>query len=324
MSEQASAPSPSAGSESSAPESQVSGSTSNSTSESGNAPAPTGAQASQIVNALESAEKQADGTYELVIDGETVTLTLEEMKAGYQKARASAKRFQEAAQLKKEAEEFKAETAAKREAMRKNPLKYLMEDGVDEKAARSHYEEAVWKWLQEDQMTPEQKAERDHKKQFESEKKRIEAEKAEIEKWKAERQAEKEAKEIEKYQNEYAAQLTDALAKHSLPQNPRVVAQLIEYMKDGLSYDDTFSFDDAAQAYKEEHQGTIDSYLKSLTPEQLMARLGPEGVKAFRKQDVALNTKNPTPTKAKPSAPQPKGKDSKISSKDFFANLGKK
>lgn len=318
---------PSAGAESSTAEAAISDSTSNPSSESSggsSAPAPNGAQASQIVDAIQNAEQVGANQYELIIDGEKVVLSLEEMKAGYQKAAASAKRFQAAAAKEKAAAEKEAENTAKREAMRKNPLKFLMEDGVDEASARKHYEEAVWAWLQEDQMSPEQKAERQAKKEFETEKQRIEREKAEIEQWKKDRQAEKDAAEVEKYQNDFAAQLQSVIQKHSLPQSPTVVAKLIDYMKDGLSYDDSYTFEDAVQVYQDEHQSTFEQQLKGMTPEQIMAKMGPDFVKAFRKMDLETNVKNPTPPTKKPDALKSKPSDNKISSKDFFANLGKR
>lgn len=309
----------SSGSTESANESNPSNPQGSSAGNSGNA-----AANQAVVEAIESAEKVGSDQYELIIDGEKVTLTLEEMKAGYQKAKASSKRFQEAAAKEKAAAEKESLLAERRSQMLKNPLKVLMDEGIDEASARKHYEEAVWAWLQQDQMTPEQKAEMKAKKEFETEKQRIAREKEEIENWKKERQAEKEAAEIKKYQDDFATQLNQALTKHNLPQSPSVVSKLIDYMKDGLSYDDSYTFEDAVQVYQDEHQSTFMDQLKRMSPDQLMAALGPDGVKAFRKMDVETNVKNPTPAPKKPEALKEKSKDTKMSSKDFFANLGKR
>jgi hypothetical protein len=288
---------------------------------SGGGKVPSSEQASQsVVDAMQSAEKQPDGSYEITVDGETISLTLDQLKAGYQKAQASAKRFQEAAEERKRAAEEKKAAEEFKNKLRQNPLKALLEDGVDVKAIRNHYEAAVWEFLQQDQMTPEQKAEIKAKQEMETEKQRIAREKAEIENWKKEREREREEMEVRKHQETYAAQINDALNKHGLPQSPEVVAKMAGYLSQALEHGYDMSIDEAAAMYKEDTEVSLKGLLKKYSPEQLMSLLGEDGMKALRSKDVEQHVKQPTHTK-KPAASSPPTTEKKVSARDFFSSL---
>lgn len=314
-SESAGADTASVGSTQSTPES------SSSAPSKGASSAPAGGTASQAtVEAMENATRSPDGTFEVVIDGESMTLTLEELKAGYQKAKSSAKRYQEASEERKRAAEEKREAEEFRQKLLKNPLHALLEAGVDTKAIRNHYETAVWEMLQQDRMTPEQKDEAKAKQEFETEKQRIAREKAEIEAWKKERDMEREAAEVRKHEESYARQIGDALTKHGLPQTPEIVSKMASYMAQALEHGYDLSVEEAAAMYKEETDQGLKSLLKKYSPDQLMALLGEDGMKALRSKDVEVNVKNPIPTRKPPASTQTPT-DKKISAKDFFKSL---
>lgn len=270
--------------------------------------------------AFENAEQVGSNSFEVVIDGETVTLSLDELKAGYQKAKSSAKRYQEAAEERKQAAAEKKAAEEFKSKLLQNPFKALMEAGVDIGSARKHYESVVWEMLQQDQLTPEQKAELKAKQEFETEKQRIAREKEEIEAWKKERAREQEEQEVRKHQETYATMINEAISKHGLPGSPEVVAKMAGYMSQALEHGYELSIDDAAAMYKEETESGLKSLLGKYSPEQLMGLLGDEGLKALRAKDLE-QVKNPASVR-KPSVSSPaKPSDKKISARDFFKNL---
>ncbi len=303
MSEQASAPESSAGSES---VEQSTGSNQN--------PTPSEGQASP------AGESPAQQFYKLMIDGEETEVDLETLKKGYGHASAANKKMQQAAAERKAAADEAAKVKEWQSKLLKNPIKALHEAGIPPNEIRKYLESGLWEFYQADQMTPEQKAEAAEKKRWEKERSELENQKAEIEKWKLERAKEREQQEVSKYEADYAKQIQDAITKHSLPNNPAVGVQLAKYMSQALEHGYDLSVDQAAEIYREEHQSTMKSFLKSLTPAQLREYMGEEGIKQMRAEDVAA-LRNPPKAPKKPSAQTPKKGDGRASARSFFDNL---
>ncbi len=266
-----------------------------------------------------ASESPAAQFFKLMVDGEETEVDLETLKKGYSHASAANKRMQAAAAERKAASEEAAKVKEWEAKLLKNPIKALHEAGLPPAEIRKYLENGLWEFYQADQMTPEQKAAATEKKRHEQERAQLDSQRKEIEEWKAQRDAEAQEREVAKHQQEYAAQIQGAIQKHNLPLNAAVVKQLAGYMSQALEHGYELSIDQAAEIYKEEHQTTMKSFLKGLSPAQLREYLGDEGVKQFRSEDVAA-LKNPPKTQKKPAASPSKGSD-RPSARSFFDSL---
>lgn len=221
------------------------------------------------------AEKVA-GTqkYKLVIDGQEEELTQEQLVAYAQKAKASDKRFQESAQIRKEALELV-------QMLRTSPERVLADPailGSNEKVVE------FAKQILAKQMEESQKPETVRQK-----------EKAERELQELRDQIKKEAEErkqteyetmVKQHEAQLEDQIQDAMEQSGLPKSPYVLKRLADVMISSLEYDKEITPKQAMNIVKREMQKDLKEYF-DLTPEDALEELLGDNLKRIRKRQVA-------------------------------------
>jgi hypothetical protein len=220
---------------------------------------------------VEKQEIQQPKKYKLKIDGIDTELTEEEVIRFAQMGKASHKRFEEAASIKKQVEPIL-------KALKEDPY-YLLthpEMGVDEGKLR----EATEKWLAEkimfESLPQDQQQLHLAKKELETIKKQQELQ----------RQAEEQAKMADmekKYAEDYERQFLGALEKVNVPKEPRVIARMAEYMSRAVKTNTQLSAEDAALLVKEDLAREQAAVASKLTPEELVNFIGKENADKVRK-----------------------------------------
>ena len=272
--------------------------------------------------ASEGSEEEAKEPelYDIVVDGETHRLPLEEITKGFQLKSASNKRFQEAAELKKQVEAEQARVKEIEETLLRNPFDALTKANIPYEAIRKHYEDVVYQMLQEDQMSEEDKAARNQQREFE----RVQKERAELEQKIKELEA---AKEQEAFEREVAeqekvleSQMDQAFEKFKLPKTPKAIQGVAAILSAAYEVEHDMSVEDAVEQYYQESNSAIKELLGSLDEDTLMGIIGDDRMKAIRKKDVE-SLKNPgtLPSSGQVEVSSPSGDSDSAS--DFFDNL---
>lgn len=231
----------------------------------------------------------------------------EAVKREIMKARGADKRFKEAAGIRQQAETFLS--------MLKDPvtLKKVLTDpriGVDLKKFAEDY---VWEQIQESQMTPEQKAQRDKDREYEAMK--AEKDKGELtkaEQAKAERQAQHEAN--------YEKTILKALEVKGVPKDQVTVMKMADYMIAAVQKGYDLSAEEIADMVKNDTGSYLKAYTSAMNEDQLLEFLGDDIAEKVRKADLKKlrsPTSNPFPERypKKASTSQPESK--KLGAKEW-------
>lgn len=228
--------------------------------------------------------------YKVKIDDQEVEVDESELLSGYQMRRASQKRFEEAARLKKEAEQ-------KVEFLKKNPEKALESLGLNVRELAENY---ILKQMEDEKLTPEQKKLREYEEKlrsYEDEKKQQEEAK----------RKEEEIKLEEHYKQEYSKKMKEALDSSGLPKTPYTVRRMAHLMSRALENGLEMEPKDAVGILREEYISDIKQLLGQADGETLLGLLGKEVSDKIRKTELAkVKAKTPpTPVKA-PEVAKPK------------------
>jgi len=254
-------------------------------------------QSTEDVEAIAEEEKPAEPSgrrIKVKIDDEESELDEDEVIKGYQKAAASTKRFQEAAKLRKEAEELK-------EQMLKNPFSALS-GKMDKRQLREMTEQWLLEQLDEDQLSPEQKRLRE----LEAKEKSWQEEKEDRERKEAEKQLQEESsKAAQKYEKEFVS----ALEARDLPKSYATIKKMAYHVRNAAQQGYDLTVDEAADLVQEELQNDIKDLVGKLDAEQLIRVFGKDIADKIRKHDVA-KIKNPKSSSSK-SEPKSTGNKSK-------------
>jgi len=232
-----------------------------------------------------------EGHRKVVVDGEELVVSLDEMDKGYQTARSSTKRYQEAAQLKKEADEYN-------KRLFENPIEVLAEKMSTEQI-REITEAFLVKQLEEEALSPEQLQARNEKAELEV-----------LRKEKAELEEQSKRKELEAQTSHaadvYEKQFISALDEINLPKNPTTVKRMAIHMQDALNNGYELSASQAARMVQEDLQTDLTSLYGALEPERLASLLGKDVVEKVGKYRASQlkNPFNPTPARASESTPK--------------------
>lgn len=254
------------------------------------------------------------------VDGKEIEVSIDEMRRDYSLKQASMKRFEEAAQARKQVEEF-------RKRFRENPREALSDPSIVPEGfdVRKFAEEILAEHIQSEMLSP---AERQLKQlQQENEKLKTEAQK----------RAEAENKtqfETAKTQSEsrFAQKFTDALEASGLPKSPFTLKRMAEYQKrhltalirSGVPKEQLGQYDltpqELGQLVRSDYDSEVGGSLSGLSAEQLIATLGEEGANKVREYFVKMaqgQTQQPqsfaTPKVEKPKTP--------LSVRDFSEQL---
>lgn len=252
--------------------------------------------------------------FKLKVNGKEQEVTLDKLLVMAQKGTAADERFNEAAKLRKEAEEIVS--TAKTE---KSAIKTLMKAGYSKEEARSIVEaelrsEYEWEDLPED------------------EKRRRETEK-ELERYKKQEQEKKEAEErskIEEEDREFAAQLeremASALEGSWLPRNEIYGKAAFNYLAAAARRGYDLSPSDAVKLVESDFVETNRAAVKGMTLEQALKIFGEDKFKEYSGRSISEVKQKEAPF-TKPQAvkqaskPEPDSKESKptvIRGRDFW------
>lgn len=252
--------------------------------------------------------------FKLKVDGKEEELEIdlnneEELKNHLQKSRASSKRMQEAAELRKSAEQFI-------DMLKKNPRKVLSDPniGVDLKTLA---QEIINQELEDAAKTPEQ-----------LEKEKLQRELEEIkEKYKKEEEdrKEREFKRLQAEQEEkIQSNIESALKEGNLPKSPYTVRKMAELMMLALENGKDLQPKDLVpilrkqmnQDIKELFGASNDDVLEELIGKDRISNLRKKAVAKVKQQQVAQTANAVKPTTS--SKPAEDKATSKISMRDFL------
>lgn len=228
--------------------------------------------AAENADAREVASEDGERKFVVKIDGEDVEVSEDELLKGYSRGKASAKRFEEAARMRKEVEKVL-------EAM-KDPSKIplvLQQLGIDPMSVYQHWNQEVTSW---EQMSDEEK----QRYQFQTEKERFEAERQRFEE---QRRHEQLSAAARREQERLTKEFNGAIQQRGLPQNARTIALMANYMEAALDNGHELSVDDAADLVAEEYGTLRKGALEGLSPDQVEQLLGKDWLDQLRKWDLS-------------------------------------
>jgi hypothetical protein len=247
-------------------------------------------------------EKLLEGRkFKTKVDGEEEEVDLHTLISERQRAAASNKRFQEAAEIRKQNEEFQ-------KLLRDNPEKALKDMELDP-------HQLAEKWLAEkfeEQMLPPEERE---KRELQREKKALEEQIANI---RAQEEAKKQKELEDQYVEEYTRSLNAALEKSPLPNDQMVINRIVDYVQqaDNMGYE--ISMAEAVRLVENDYRNSYQPIFKDANVDYLVGLLGEDMVKAIREYD-ASRVKNPkgeaapkesqAPAKTRETAPKKPAKN---------------
>ena len=237
-------------------------------------------------------EQPAAEYHTLTIDGEEVELTLDELKAGYGKNRASQKRFQEAAELKRSVLGF----VSKLKSADVDTITHLFSkigvdfDDIAEKRLRAKLEEM--------DMPPDKRGMRE----VERERERLRRERAE---WDQQRGEVSLEAETEKHLQRYQQEVRSELDRVGLPQSQELRSRVANEIERSLARGHDLSTADAVDLVWEEMRVAS----RRLPPDALRKLMGDapaaDNLRRGEAQRVSTEQKRQraAPAKAAPPAP---------------------
>lgn len=241
------------------------------------------AEAVEAAGAKETGEVDEDGEtiYVVKIDGEEREITEEELLRGYRMRESSDKRFQEAAEMRKQAEQLQ-------ELMKTDPAKAMKQLGLD---PRQFSEEYISRLLEEQMMTPEEKE------LAELRRERDELHKAKLAEEESKKQSEYDAN-TQKQAAEYKRQIEEVITEHKLPHTPTTINRLALHMEQSYMKGNTeITAKDVVADVKAELDHDLKSRIEASSIEDIIGVLGEDFIKKVRAYDTGRlkNPKGETP-----------------------------
>ena len=207
----------------------------------------------------------------LKIDGKEEELPEEDVIRLAQLGKGAGKRFEEAAQIKKQAEQFINQLKSDPRSVLCNPAL-----GID---AKKLAEEIVWERIQEESLTPEQRQAKALQRELEEYKKREkDAE--------AQRAQERQQALHEKYASDYDRRITAALQTANLPRTPSTVKRMAEYMFAGLQQGHEVSAEDVVPLVRKDYQEDLQALFGNTDEDTLLQIMGESIAKKIRTADL--------------------------------------
>lgn len=215
-------------------------------------------------------EAQAQRMMRLKVEGQELELPESEVIALAQQGKQAGRKFQEAAQMRREAE-------ALAHLLKSNPKEALSKFGID---VRKFSEETLVEMLKREQETPEQKTARENEEELkryrDEEKKRKEE---------AEQKVKQELEE--KHLKNYTELFVKALSESGLPKTTFTVKRMAELqlvnLRKGLNLDASR----LAEIVREDYISEQKALFGASDGNTLMELLGPDAVKKLSKAQIA-------------------------------------
>jgi hypothetical protein len=246
---------------------------------------------------VEEMTPQERKVWKLKADGEEFEFDAtdeETVKREIMKARGADKRFKEAAAFRQQAETFFG--------MLKDPgqLEKLLTDpriGVD---VKKWAEEYVWKQIEESQLTPEQKAQRDKDRDYDRLKKQEDDEKlTKAEREKQQRQS--------GYESNYEKTILKALEIKGVPKDQGTVMKMADYMIAAVKKGYDLSPEEVADLVKQDNAAYFKTHTSEMNEDQFLEFLGEQAAEKLRKADLK-RLKSPTGNPFPERYPKPEKK----------------
>lgn len=230
--------------------------------------------------------ESAPELYTITVDGEEMQVTMDELLKSVQTAKASGKRFQEAASMRKEAEAARQELAALEEQLLRNPLEAMKKKGVPEQSIKKHYEDVLYQMYQYDQLSDEEKASRQEKLAQEQKMKEYEEKLKELELMKQEKEQLRFQEEVAREEEVLTSQFLDALESQSVPNTPEAIQWMANYMVASIEAGNEVDLSTAAAIYKQSTSKSLRSQIESLNEDQLLELIGEKKLNKLRSKEI--------------------------------------
>ena len=239
---------------------------------------PVNKEPEEAPEALEEKKVEA-ALKKLKVRGKEIEVDEDKYHAYAQKGAAAEEKWQEAARMRKEAEEFMTK-------LKSNPLELLKDPslGVD---FRKIAEDYIWEQMQEENLSPEDK-------QRKQEMKELEELRAAKQKQQTDEEEQRFQQEVEHFQQDYDKKLTQALMKSDCPKNTYTVRRIADYMNIDIKAGVERPIEDYIERVEMDYAEDFNSYLDGVPVEKLIKIIGDKRMKKVREHELA-KLKSPQP-----------------------------
>jgi hypothetical protein len=251
----------------------------------------------------------------LKIDGQETEMGEDEVIRYAQQGKAANQRFQEAAKMRKEAEDMV-------NLIKRDP-RAVLEDPRIGINFRELAEQYLSEQLKLEMMTPEQKKYHEAEQKLRGYQDAEKAQKAQVE-------AKQSQQLQEHYANEYSNTITEALKTQGVPKSPSTVKRMAALMSKSIDNGLDLQPSQIAKLVQEEYLAEIKELFGSSDEDTLLALLGDDTANKIRKADLKRLRGGNKPVEqfevAKPNQKASRVEPSKRkqSPDDYFASLKKK
>lgn len=237
---------------------------------SANGSANPGAQTANPNQKVQASPQPEARKMKLKIDGKDVEMLESEVISRATKAAAADQRFDEAARMRKEAEQVL-------QFARENPTEFFKKTGMN---ARDWAEQFLLKEIEREQMSPEQKRAWENEEELRKYKNN--------EKQQAEQKRKDEIAALEKtHLQNYDVMFTEALQKSGLPKTPYTVKRMAELQLVNVRKKLDLNADQLAKLVREDYASEQKALLSAFDGDQLIDFLGVDAVKKLSKAQIA-------------------------------------
>ena len=221
----------------------------------------------------------------LKVDGKDMEVPVEQLVKDYNLKQASMKRFEEAAQVRKQAEQLIEQLFTDPESFLDHPK--LREKGLSK---RQIAEQILKREIEREMMSPEQLRQQE-----------VETELEQLRREKAEREQAKKREEYERTkqaaEHKYSTKFQEALEAAKLPKTPFTVKRLAEYQRQALRAGYDLSAAELGELVADEVRGELSEVTSHLDAETLINIFGEDIAKKIREYDLTkVETPHAPPT----------------------------
>lgn len=208
----------------------------------------------------------------LILDGKEQELPEEEVVKLAQKAKGAEQRFEQAAKIKKHAEQLI-------DLLKRDPRAVLMHPSLGHDV-RKLAEGWLGEILNLEKMTPEQREAHDNKEKI----KKFEAEKQDQERTATEKRREQLQ---EHYRGELEKDIIGALDTAKLPKSPSTIKRMAYYLHEGLVRGIPVKAADVVELVKQDYMNEFKELFGGTDAEIMANIIGDDGMKKIREHDLA-------------------------------------
>lgn len=253
--------------------------------------------------------KEAARKFKLKVDGREEELGEEEVIRYASMGKAANKRFQEAAKMRQEAEQFVS-------LLKRDPIKALSDPKIGHDF-RQLAEQYLSQQLEQEMMSPEQRKAREMEQKL--------REYEDRERQEVETKREQEMRSLEdKYAEGFTKTITDALSMGGVPKTPKTVKRMAELMHKNLQHGFELEPKHLIEMVREDYLAEIKELFGASDGDTLLGLLGDENAGKIRKADLKRLKSNPNPFERKAQGPARQDAPQKVKGiQDFRAEMAR-